>query len=124
MTKLNIKHTYRKGTPEELEDYDRLRKQIEAEKPEISQRARAAFDNAKRTGMAPRTAIPALRHERKRQGLTDDEMIQRSGLDRDRLAAMAKRDADPTIQTLEAYARALGKKLLIVLTDEETENPD
>ena len=49
MTKLNIKHTYRKGTPEELEDYARLRKQIEAEKPEISQRAQAAFDNAKRT---------------------------------------------------------------------------
>jgi hypothetical protein len=30
---------------------------------------------------------------------------------------LEKKDADPTLKTLEAYAEALGKKLLIVLTD-------
>jgi hypothetical protein len=34
---------------------------------------------------------------------------------------MTGSDANPTTRTLEAYARALGKKLLIVLVDEEDE---
>ena len=119
MTKFNVKHTYRKGTPEELEHYDHLRDQIEAEKPEINKRARAAFDNAKRTGMPPRTAISALRHERKQQGLSLDEIISRTGLDRHRITELESGDADPTLKTLEAYAEALGKRLLIVLTDED-----
>ena len=119
MTKLNIKQTYRKGTPEELEHYDRLRNQIEAEKPEISKHARAAFDNAKRTGMSPRTAISALRHERQQQGLGLEEIISRTGLARHSVAELENGDADPTLKTLEAYAEALGKRLLIVLADED-----
>ena len=35
------------------------------------------------------------------------------------LASMKGRDAQPTIETMEAYAKALGKKLLIVLADAE-----
>ncbi|WP_143300792.1 helix-turn-helix domain-containing protein [Candidatus Entotheonella palauensis] len=118
MPSTNIKHTYRQGTPEELEHYNRLRKEIETEKPEISKRARAAFDNAKRTGMAPRTAIAALRHERKHQEVALDEIISRSGLSHRAVAELEDRDADPTLRTLEAYAEALGKRLLIILIDE------
>ncbi len=41
-----------------------------------------------------------------------------SGMDEAALASMAGRDAKPTIETMEAYAKALGKKLLILLADE------
>lgn len=105
-------------TPEKIAEHTRVREAVQAELPEIREHARAVHENAMRNGTAPRTAVSVLRHERKRQGLTDDEMIARSGLDRNSLTAMSKRDADPTIKTLEAYAQALGKKLLIVLTDE------
>jgi hypothetical protein len=44
-------------------------------------------------------------------------MMARSGLDATALASMQGRDAKPTIETMEAYAKALGKKLLIVLAD-------
>ena len=108
-------------TPEKRAEHARIREEIKSELPEISKHAREVHENAMRNGTVPRTAISVLRHERKRQGLTDDEMIARSGLDRDGLVAMTERDANPTIETLEAYARALGKKLLIVLADEETE---
>ncbi len=67
----------------------------------------------------PHLAINVLRFERHRQGLSDDEMMVRSGLDATALASMVGRDARPSIETMEAYARALGKKLLIVLTDAE-----
>jgi hypothetical protein len=43
--------------------------------------------------------------------------MRRSGLDEVALSSMIGRDAKPTIETMEAYARALGKKLLIVLAD-------
>lgn len=72
-----------------------------------------------RGGTPPHLAINVLRFERHRQGLSDDEMMARSGLDAEALASMAGRDAHPAIETMEAYARALGKQLLIVLADAE-----
>ena len=62
-----------------------------------------------------------LRIERNRQGLSDDEMMAKSGLDATALASMIGRDAKPTLETMEAYAKALDKKLLIVLADEAAE---
>lgn len=72
-----------------------------------------------RNGTIPRIARYVLIQERKLQGLSDEEMMARSGLDTVALASMAGRDAAPTIETMEAYAKALGKQLLIVLADEE-----
>ena len=118
MAEPTFKHTYRKGTPEELEHHQRLREQIEQEKPEIKKRAQEALENAMRTGLAPRTAISTLIHERKRQGLSFEEMNSRSGIDCDSASGLENSDTDPTIKTLERYAQALGKKLLIVLADD------
>ncbi len=104
-------------TPKKCAEHARIREAVKAELPEIREHAREVHENAMRNGTVPRTARYVLMHERKRQGLTDNEMMARSGLDRDSLAAMAERDANPPIKTLEAYAEALGKKLLIVLAD-------
>jgi len=45
-------------------------------------------------------------------------MNARSGIDCTTAAELEEQDADPTIETLERYAQALGKKPLIVLADE------
>ena len=44
-------------------------------------------------------------------------MSARSGIDCTTAAELEEGDADPTIETLERDAQALGKKLLIVLAD-------
>ncbi len=73
------------------------------------------------TAPPPHLAVNVLRIERNRQGLSDDEMMAKSGLDATALASMIGRDAKPTLETMEAYAKALDKKLLIVLADEAAE---
>lgn len=111
-------------TPERLAEDARIREEIKAELPELREHARVLHDNAMRNGTAPRKAISILRSERNRQGLTDNEMMARSGLDLHSLASMAGRDAKPSIETMEAYAKALGKKLLIVLADDGDSGED
>jgi hypothetical protein len=106
-------------TPEKLAKHARIRAEVEADFPDLKERARERHEGNMRTGTAPRLAINVLRLERNRQGLTDDEMMARSGLDRDSLASMTGLDARPTIETMEAYAKALGKRLLIVLAAAE-----
>ncbi len=106
-------------TPEKLAEHAQIRADVEAHLPEMRAEARAAIEKAKKTGLHRKAALAQLRGERKHQGLTDDEMMARSGLDAAALASMAGHDANPTIETMEAYAKALGKKLFIVLADEE-----
>ena len=108
-------------TPERLAEHARIHADVEAEYPGIKERARKAHEEKMRNGTVPRLALGVMRIERTRQRLTDDEMMARSGLDRDSLATMKERDAKPTIEMMEAYAKALGKRLLIVLADEEAE---
>ena len=79
--------------------------------------AAKGHQEAMRRGGAPRTARFVLNQERQQQGLSDEEVMRRSGLDEAALSSMVGRDAKSTIETMEAYARALGKKLLIVLMD-------
>ncbi len=108
-------------TPEKLAEHAQIRADVEAHLPEMRAEARAAIEKARKTGLHRRAALAQLRGERKRQGLSDEEMMARSGLDAAVLASMAGRDAQPTIETMETYAKALGKKLLIVLADEAPE---
>ncbi len=62
--------------------------------------------------------LPTLKRERKRQGLSFADMKARSGIDRTSACRLENSPgANPTIKTLERYAKALGKKLLIVLDD-------
>lgn len=95
----------------ELEDQDMEYWRVEGDKIDAERM---------KEGMPARSAIGALRRLAWRQGLSDDDIITRSGLDAAAIASMSGRDANPTIETLEAYARVLGKRLLIVLADEES----
>lgn len=101
-------------TPEIQAEDNRIREEIKAELPDIRARAQELHDIEMREGMAARRAIAILRHERKRLGLSDDDMIARSGLDLNTLATIAGPNANPTLATFEAYAAAVGKKLRII----------
>jgi len=95
----------------ELEDQDMEYWRVEGDKIDAERM---------KEGMPARSTIGALRRLARRQGLSDEDIMARSGLDAAALATMVDRDAKPTIKTMDAYARALGKKLLIVLADEES----
>ncbi|ETX05268.1 helix-turn-helix domain-containing protein [Candidatus Entotheonella palauensis] len=105
-------------TPERRAEHARIREEIKAELPEIREHARNKHEKHMREGTPPSKARWVLTSERHRQGLSDEDMMARSGLDATALASMYGLDARPTIETMEAYARALGKKLLIVLAED------
>ncbi len=117
--KPRITHTCRKTTSEERARHARIREDVKAHLPEMRAEAQEALENAMKTGLSPRPAILTLKRERKRQGLSFADMQARSGIDRASACRLENSlDANPTIKTLERYAKALGKKLLIVLADE------
>jgi len=116
-SKVNIRSVYRTLSPEERAEHKRLAELDDQDKEWARAEAEKGHEEAMRNGIVPRMARFILMQERKNQGLSDDEMMARSGLDAEALASMAGRDAKPTIETMEAYARALGKQLFIVLAD-------
>lgn len=118
-TKVNIRSVYRSLSPEGRAEHQRLAELDDQDMAFWQAEGDKIYAERMQAGLPRRAAIAALRRECNRQGLSDDEMIARSGLNAEALASMAGRDAKPTIETMEAYARALGKRLLIVLVDEE-----
>ena len=118
-SKPKIKNTYRKTTPEERTRHARIREDVKTYLPEMRAEAQEILENAMKTGLSLRPAILTLKRERQRQGLSFADMKARSGIDRASACRLENSpDANPTIKTLERYAKALGKKLLIVLTDD------
>jgi ribosome-binding protein aMBF1 (putative translation factor) len=104
-------------TPEKRAEYKRIAELEDQDREWVRAEAEKWHEEAMRKGIVPRTARFVLMQERNRQGLSDEEMMTRSGLDAEALASMSGRDAKPTIEIMEAYARALGKQLLIALAD-------
>ncbi len=120
-SKLHIRSVYRRLSPEERAEYQRIAELADQDKEWASAEADQIMAERMKAGLHRKAAVAALRRECRRQGLSDEELMARSGLDAAALASMSGRDATPTIETMEAYARALGKQLLIVLADEEPE---
>lgn len=118
-SEVNIKHRYVKLTPEQSAHYKHLAELADQDQEWAQAEADRLDDEAMCKGSSPRRANSALRRLARRQGLSNEELMAKSGLDEAALASMSGRDAKPTIETMEAYAKALGKKLLIVLADEE-----
>lgn len=118
-SEVNIKHRYVKLTPEQSAHYKRLAELADQDKEWAKAEADRLDDEAMCKGCSPRRASSALRRLARRQGLSDEELTAKSGLDEAALASMAGRDTKPSMETMAAYAKALGKKLLIVLADED-----
>ena len=108
-------------TPEKRAEFKRLAELADQDKGSewLRNEADKIHKESMRNGTVPRLARFVLMQECKQQGLSEADMMARSGLDAAALASMKGRDAKPSIETMEAYAQALGKKLLIVLADAE-----
>ena len=109
---------YREATDEERNRHAKIRDQIAAELPDIRRRARERLALLKKEGTPLRQVLTALRAERERLGLSLADINQRSGIDRAALSRLENNEeANPTITTLERYAEAIGKHMIVLLYD-------
>ena len=121
MAKERGKRIYRKATDEERARHAQVREQIAGELPDIRQRARERLALLKKEGTPLRQVLAALRAERERQGLSLADINQRTGIDRGALSRLENNeDANPTLSTLERYAEAVGKQMVVLLSDSST----
>ena len=67
-----------------------------------------------------RRAARLLREERERQGLTQAEAAERSGISREVLCRLETQPRNATLKTLERYARGLGFEFQISLVPVKT----
>ena len=115
------KRIYREATAEERSRHAKFRAQIADELPEIRQRAKERLAILKREGTPLRQILAALKAERERQGLSLADMQERTGIDRAALSRLENsQDANPTLATLERYAEAIGKQMVVLLSEPTT----
>jgi len=123
------KRIYQQATSEELARHALVREQVAAELPEIKRRGLERLDLLKKAGtplrqVPLRQVLAALRDERERQGLSLADINARTGIDRAALSRLENNeDANPTLATLERYAEAIGKQLLVMLSDSDIRKP-
>ena len=116
MAKERGKRIYRKATDEERKRHAKVREQIKEELPDIKRRARQRLALIKKEGTPLRQVLAALRAERERQGLSLADINERTGIDRAALSRLENNeDANPTLTTLERYAAAVGKQMVVLL---------
>jgi DNA-binding XRE family transcriptional regulator len=118
MAKERGKRIYRRATDEERKRHAKLRTQIAEELPDISRRARERLALLRKEGTPLRQVLGALRAERERQGLSLADMNERTGIDRAALSRLENNEeANPTLTTLERYAEAVGKQMVVLLSE-------
>ena len=118
MAKERGKRVYRKATSEERVRHAKIRDQIAEELPEMRQWAQQRLALLKKEGTPLRQVLNALRAERERQGLSLKDIYDRTGIDRAVLLRLENNeDANPTLTTLERYAEAVGKQMVVLLSD-------
>lgn len=121
MPKERGKRIYRKATDEERARHAKIREQIAVELPDIKKRAKQRLALLKQEGTPLRQVLAALRAERERQGLSLADINERTGIDRAALSRLENNeDANPTLATLERYAEAVGKQMIVLLSEPAT----
>jgi len=101
-------------TPQEAAKYKKIREQVSGELPDLVLRHHermAALDQLQKL-------LDKLKAARKKRGLSLADLTELTGMDR---AALSKLEtgqrANPTIETLVRYAEAVGKHLVVTLSD-------
>lgn len=121
MSKEQGKRIYRKATEEERARHAKVREQIADELPDIRRRATERLALLKKEGTPLRQVLAALRAERERQGLSLADINERTGIDRAALSRLENNeDANPTLATLERYAEAVGRQMVVLLSEPAT----
>ncbi len=115
------KRIYREATAEERARHAKIREQVAAELPDIKKRAKERLTLLKKEGTPLRQVLGALRAERERQGLSLADINERTGIDRASLSRLENNEnANPTLATLERYAEAVGKQVVVLLSESTT----
>ncbi len=118
MTQEKGKRIYRRTTAEERARHAEVREQIAKELPDIRRRAKERLTLLKKEGTPIRQVLAALRAERERQGLSLADIQERTGIDRAALSRLENsEDANPTLATLERYAEAVGRQMVVLLSE-------
>lgn len=104
----------RRLTRDEAAKYKTIRQQVAAELPDLiarhHQRA-ASLDQLQ-------DLLAQLKAAREAKGLSLADVTERTGMDRSALSKLETgQRANPTVETLVRYADAVGKRLVVSLTD-------
>jgi DNA-binding XRE family transcriptional regulator len=115
-------------TAEERVRENSLREQLQKQRPSLEDLVRTGEcdpDAVMTMGMYfdVQRALQALKHERKRCGLSISDVAERSGLDRAVVHRLENGKQDnPTVATLMRYAAAVGKRFLWCYEDVATKD--
>lgn len=116
------KRISRPATPEEKARHKEIRQKIEGERPRLNRiglETKAAYEQRK---ARLREVCALLKSTREAAGLSLAEMSARTGIDKANLSRLENaEDANPTMDTLQRYADALDRQLVVSLA-EKTES--
>jgi len=104
----------RRLTPEEAANYKAVREQVAEELPDLIAR------HHERTARLDQLddLLKQLKAAREAKGLSLADLTELTGMDRSALSKLETgQRANPTVETLVRYAEAVGKRLVVSLTD-------
>ena len=106
----------KKLTKKQTAKYDRIRRQVEEEKPQITARIKARLATAETI----HTACRQLKKLRESQGKSLADMRELTGMDRSAISKLERGERENTsVDTLIRYAQALGKTVELSIVDDE-----
>jgi len=104
----------RRLTPDEAAKYKAIREQIAVELPEL-----VARHHERMASLDPlQELLTRLKTAREAKGLSLADLTELTGMDRSALSKLETgQRANPTVETLVRYAEAVGKRLVVSLSD-------
>jgi DNA-binding phage protein len=110
------KRIQRRLTAKEATRHRRIIKEVEQNRARIAARGRAVLAAHERL----QEALQTLKAKRQERGLSLSDVQRISGIDRARLSRLESApDANPTIETLDRIAHALGVELRISIVERQ-----
>jgi DNA-binding XRE family transcriptional regulator len=104
----------RKLTPEEVAKYNAIREQVAKELPDLIARHHERMATVDQL----QDLFVQLKTAREAKGLSLADLTDLTGMDRSALSKLETgQRANPTVETLMRYAEAVGKRLVVSLTD-------
>ena len=104
----------RRLTAEEAAKYRKIREQIAGELPDLIARHHQRVTSLDQQA----ELVKQLKAARERRGLSLSDMTKLTGMDRSALSKLETgQRANPTVDTLVRYAQAVGKRLVVSVTD-------
>lgn len=112
------KHVRRELTDAERARVTEARKSVQQDEATIRRTAKQYKQEYDAAQATLQEALQLLKAERLRQGLSLADIQDRAGIERPNLSRLENDvEANPTVATLTRYAEALGKKLVISLSN-------